>query len=232
MGVPFALAEGDRQRLSRLFEEARDRGLLGPGPVDPQIEHALAFGEAVADAPAASSEAVDLGTGGGIPGLALALAWPASRWLLVDGRERATGFVDEAVARLGLSARVRVVTVRAEDLGRDPTHRGRHALVVARGFGPPAAVAECAAPLLEIGGRLVVSEPPGGEGLRWPEAPLARLGMRLVGVVQRPRATFAVFEQVEACPPTFPRRTGIPAKRPLFPPPTIPDVSRETGGGP
>jgi 16S rRNA (guanine527-N7)-methyltransferase len=182
------------------------------------------FGRAASDlgAGAAARSALDLGSGGGLPGLVLALVDAAMRWTLLDGRERSAAFLSEAVAELGLEDRVRVVLGRAEEVGRDPDHRGRYGLVVARGFAPPAVAAECAAALLEIGGHLVVSEPPGSRGERWPDEPLAGLGMCWRGIVRGSGATLATLEQVHPAPDRFPRRTGVPAKRPLF------DVSRET----
>jgi 16S rRNA (guanine527-N7)-methyltransferase len=158
----------------------------------------------------------------------LALAWPSSRWTLVDSRSRSIEFVREAAQRLALGARVAVVHGRAELVGRDAAHRGRHDLVVSRGFGPPAATAECAAPLLEVGGRLIVSEPPGSTGERWPTDALEQLGLALVRSVRFQQATFAVLEQARPCPSTYPRRVGVPEKRLLF---SEPDVSRETESG-
>jgi 16S rRNA (guanine527-N7)-methyltransferase len=189
------------------------------------VEHALALGTIAA---ALSEEglsegdlsddgmALDLGTGGGLPGLVLAVVWPASRWTLLDSRRRSVAFVGEAAALLGVEGRVTPLLGRAEEVGRNSAHRGRYRLVVARGFAPPAVTAECAAPLLEAGGHLVVSEPPESVGTRWPEEPLDRLGLRLCGIQQVPGATAAVLEQVRAAPSTYPRRTGLPGKRPLF----------------
>lgn len=215
------LDPGRRAVLVRVLERARQRGLLGPGPVEPHIDHALAFSVPVRDLlerGAGGVPAVDLGTGSGLPGLVLAVAFPATSWLLVDGRERSTGFVAEAVGELRMDDRVRVRTVRAEELGRDPDVRGRHRLVVARGFGPPAALAECAAPLLEVGGRLVVSEPPDPGADRWPAEPLSVLGLVFDGREASAGPTVAAFTQVRPCGSTYPRRTGIPTKRPLFGP--------------
>jgi 16S rRNA (guanine527-N7)-methyltransferase len=102
--------------------------------------------------------------------------------------------------------------------------RGAFSLVVARSFGPPAVVAECGAPFLCPGGILVVSEPPpppvdggrtGPEGGRWPGRALAELGL----VPQDPsqdRFGYQVLRQAEPCPDRYPRRTGIPSKRPLY----------------
>ena len=158
----------------------------------------------------------DLGTGGGLPGLVLAFTRPSSRWVLFDSRQRSVTFCREAASRLGIGERVVVVQGRAEETGRDPAHRARYQLVTARGFGRPAVTAECAAPLLDVGGRLVVSEPPGAAGERWPAAPLAELGLRVLEVVAGDEAGFVVLEQVDACPTRFPRREGVPGKRPLF----------------
>lgn len=146
----------------------------------------------------------------------MARARPESRWVLLDSRARSGDFLADAVAQLGLDDRVAVVVARAEDAGRDPHHRARYGLVVARGFGPPAVTAECAAPLLERGGRLVVSEPPNPTGDRWPERSLAEFGLRLSNTRGFSEAHFAVLEQVTPCPARFPRRAGIPAKRPRF----------------
>jgi 16S rRNA (guanine527-N7)-methyltransferase len=82
-------------------------------------------------------------------------------------------------------------------------------MVVARSFGPPATVAECAAPFLRVGGVLLVSEPPGAPD-RWPAPGLEQLGLVPGSVVEGIRR----LEQVALCPPQLPRRT--PGRPPLF----------------
>jgi 16S rRNA (guanine527-N7)-methyltransferase len=165
--------------------------------------------------PEPPERAVDLGTGAGVPGLVLALLWPQSRWALLDANRRRTTFLGEALAALNLSARVEIVVARAEEAGRQPRWRGTADLVVARGFGPPAVVAECAAPLLRVGGTLIVAEPPGGAPDRWPAS-----GLQLLGLVDDGQATIPValqrLRQAAPCPDRYPRRVGIPLKRPLF----------------
>src|SRR5207245_763488 len=121
----------------------------------------------------------------------------------------------EAVARLGLADRVTVRSARAEDAGRDPGLRGQIDLVVARGFGPPAVTAECAAPLLRVGGVTVVSEPPGSTGGRWDTAGLEELGLTLEATFVGPPA-FVRLRQRAVCPERYPRRSGIPRKRSLW----------------
>lgn len=162
--------------------------------------------------------AVDLGSGGGVPGLVLALVWPTTALVLVEGGARRAGFLEQMARRLGVDDRVRVDGRRAEEVGRDPAMRGGADVVVARSFAPPAVTAECAAPLLSVGGRLVVSEPPEAEqagSRRWPGSGLAELGMGSPRIV-RVGFGYLVAEQVSPCPDRYPRRVGIPAKRPLF----------------
>ena len=158
--------------------------------------------------------ALDLGAGGGVPGLVLARARPDLRWTFLDSMGRRTAFLAEAVATLGLDVEVR--TARAEEV---PDLRGVFMAVVARGFGPPAVTAECAAPLLRVGGRLIVAEPPAdlaaGPSARWPAAAVAALGLGPPRLVPGPPA-LVVLEQQTPCPPSFPRRAGIPRKRPLW----------------
>lgn len=197
-----------------VLEEARDLGFLGPGPVAGHIEHAAGFVQAVGDDH--PTRVVDLGSGGGIPGLVVAEAWPDATIYLLDGNERRAVFLVRAALSLGLSNRVVVGHARAENAGRDPAWRARADVVLARSFGPPSVTAECAAPLLQADGRLIVSEPPQEPGDRWPEAPLAQLGLRPVGRIEQSFSRFQVLKQEHLCPAAYPRRVGVPAKRPLF----------------
>jgi 16S rRNA (guanine527-N7)-methyltransferase len=158
--------------------------------------------------------AVDLGSGGGLPGLPLALLWPGTSWILVEAGTKRAAFLREAVGRLDLTDRVEVAARRAEEAGRSAL-RGAAECVVARSFGPPAVTAECAAPLLKVGGTLVVAEPPGGDPDRWDPEGLTLLGLSPGRSVTRPTA-YQVLIQETPCPARFPRRTGIPNKRPLF----------------
>jgi 16S rRNA (guanine527-N7)-methyltransferase len=143
----------------------------------------------------------------------LGVARPDLHLVLVDSRAKRGQFLDDAARRLGLDAEA--VTGRAELVGRSG-HRGSADAVVARSFGPPAATAECAAPLLRVGGRLVVSEPPPPpQPERWPVRELRRLGLVPGERIGATRAV-QVLEQVERCPEAFPRREGMPTKQPLF----------------
>jgi 16S rRNA (guanine527-N7)-methyltransferase len=193
--------------LLEQLERARALGFLGPGPVIDHVTHAEGFLAAIADV---AGTVIDLGAGGGVPGLVEAVSRPDLEVVLVDAMAKRCRFLESATAALGVAAVV--VEGRAEVVGRGDL-RGSAAAVLARGFATPAVTAECAAPLLEVGGVLVVSEPP-DEVDRWPAEALAELGL-----TPRYRTTspaMQVLEQVRACTDRYPRRTGVPAKRPLF----------------
>lgn len=198
--------------LAEILAAAQRRGWIGRAPMEDQLRHAGAFAQCLGEGPGV---VVDLGSGGGLPALPAALEQPAWRWVLVEAQLRRAQHLGGAVVRLGLGTRVSVHHARAEDLGRAPTLRGTASTVTARSFGPPAVVAECAAPLLRAGGRVVVSEPPGPSD-RWPAAGLAVLGLALVERVVLAGASFAVLQQQGPCPSRYPRRAGRPAAAPLF----------------
>lgn len=209
--------------LTEVLEEARTLGFLGPGPIGPHIEHAIAY-LPLLEAGARAGDAgpfVDLGSGGGVPGLVLAGLLPGARWVLLDSMVRRTGFLEEAVVRLGLDERVDVLTARAEDVGRDPAHRMRYRGVVARSFAAPPVLAECAAPLLMRGGIAVVSEPPAEAGAtraqpgRWPANGLSTLGLRLDHWEPGP-PSLVRLRQTERCPRSYPRAVGVPSSKPLW----------------
>jgi 16S rRNA (guanine527-N7)-methyltransferase len=161
---------------------------------------------------------MDLGTGGGIPGLVLAAVWPEVELTLFDANQRRTDFLFEEVEAWGVAGRVKVLRGRAEEIGRVPELREAFDLITARSFGSPGVTAECAAPLLKIGGIVVVSEPPEvNPPERWPVEGLATVGLAPGSIYRhRDRFGYQILEKRTETPDKFPRRTGIPTKRPLF----------------
>ncbi len=253
--------------LREVLSEAQRLGYMGPGDIEAHIGHSGAFACVVTSlldgAPSAVlSRLADLGSGSGLPALLIALGLKASaRCVLIEGSARRAAFLDGALRRLGLTGSAGVIAARAEEVGQRPELRGTFDIVTARAFGRPAVAVECAAPLLRVGGHLVVSEPPsrrvsvnlagpsgrsgpsGVAGLgapapvgpselattpaapvelplppaiRWRPEALLRVGLELVGPRREAGLTFMVLRQIELCPTRFPRRAGIPEKRPLF----------------
>lgn len=205
--------------LLDLLERSRTLGFLGPMPIVEQVDHADGFVSAIESSlghPPGSL--VDLGSGGGVPGLVIAQRWPETSVVLLDSNERRTDFLREATDQLGLEDRVEVVHLRAETFGRDDVNRERFAAVTARSFAPPAVTAECGAPLLEPGGLLVVSEPPQAvTELRWSADGLAVVGLEVEGSV-RPTGPYGYqrLRKTSRTPARYPRKVGVPNKRPIF----------------
>jgi 16S rRNA (guanine527-N7)-methyltransferase len=212
--------------LDELLLEARALGFLGPGPLEPQVRHAEGFATIGRQLSSVGpARVVDLGSGGGLPGLVVATEWPDVRLELLEANGRRAAFLRRAVQGLDLQHRVTVVEARAEVYGRQAGARAGFDGALARSFGRPAVVAECAAPLLKVGGWLLVSEPPRNQDQhddekqrdaeRWPPGPLRQLGLRPAELVQEGFG-YRVLLQAAECPERFPRRDGVPAKKPLF----------------
>ena len=167
--------------------------------------------------PPAGALAVDLGTGGGIPGLVLATL-TMCRWVLVDRGERRGSFLRWAVRRLGLRDRGEVGVADAVEVGRGPL-RGKANLVTARSFAPPGPSVECGAPLLLPGGFLVVSEPPaetGGRAGRWEDGGLRAVGLEDWGGWHTGQAGYRAMQLGADGPNRFPRRFSRQISDPLI----------------
>lgn len=212
------------EALLEVLARSQELGAIGPSPLPDHVGHATGFLAAIRVVGVHLVTPVrflDLGSGGGLPGLVLASQLPEATGTLLDGRVERARLLEAHVAALGWTDRLAVCDQRAEVAGRDPELRGRFSLVVARGFGPPPVTAECAAPFLKVGGLLVVSEPPAPDPARWPTDALAAFGLAPVGgpvTVPTPAGDlrFQVLRQEAGCDERWPRRTGIPAKRPIY----------------
>lgn len=166
------------------------------------------------------ASAVDLGSGGGVPALILAIARPRIRWTLVDSVGKKADALRSFVTALEL-ANVDVITARAEDLGRDPAHRERHDLATARACAALPVLVEYALPLLSVRGSLLAWKGPiAADEL----ASGARASRELGGSVPEVRPSgletlgdhrFVLVSKDGLTPSRYPRRAGEPARRPL-----------------
>jgi 16S rRNA (guanine527-N7)-methyltransferase len=163
---------------------------------------------------------VDLGSGGGVPGLVLALARPEQRWVLVDSVRKKADVLRHFVTTLGVD-NVEVVAERAEILGQDRRHREAHDLVTARACAALPVLAEYALPLLAVGGALVawkgaISADELGAG----GAAAAACGGGAPSVLpsafdELGEHRFVVIAKERPTPPRYPRRPGEPGRHPL-----------------
>ena len=213
-----AVAEGFLTPLAAAEGPAHSAGFLRFGGLgDPGVAPGPDVASGIPVDLDAETIAVDLGTGGGVPGLVLATL-TSNRWVLVDRGDRRCTFLRWAVRELGIVDRVEVHAMDAVSVARGDL-RGRAGLVTARSFAAPGPTAECAAPLLALDGVLVVSEPPGGDGGSWnrwdPEA-LDQLGMVDLGGWRHGGAGYRAMRSTGTCPSRFPRRFKRQLAGPLF----------------
>lgn len=163
---------------------------------------------------------VDVGTGPGLPGITLLVACPRWRGTLIDSVGKKVAFVDASIEALGLQGQA--LQCRAEDLGREPGHRDRHDLVVARAVARLPELIELCLPLLRVGGHFVASKGPSAEEER-AEAKAALHELRgsesaflkhelPMGAGER---LLWRFTKEGPTPKPYPRRAGEPHRRPI-----------------
>lgn len=170
----------------------------------------------------APRRAVDLGSGGGVPAIPLAIARPDVQWLLVDSVTRKARALEAFAGALAL-ANVSIAAHRAEDLGRDPAHRERADLATARACAPLPVLAELALPLVRVGGQLIAWKGPLGaddDEVRRGRIAIGEVGggdLRILpaGAPSLGGHTFVRVTKLRPTPSRFPRRAGEPGRRPL-----------------
>jgi 16S rRNA (guanine527-N7)-methyltransferase len=207
------MTSGLQRSLMAALERPHRLGTIG-GDLEEQLAHCASFSSVLAEVMAGREiyRGVDLGTGGGLPGVALAAYWPATRWTLVDMRTARADEVERTVLRLGFGDRVEVRGIEAQHLAHDVEYRETFDVAVARSFGPPSLTAECAAGFVRVGGLFLISEPPDAEcfdeqvGTRWDRGGLTALGFSAPDHVTNAGSRFAVFEKQTPAPDVVPRR--------------------------
>lgn len=164
---------------------------------------------------------LDVGTGAGFPGIPLKVILGDARLVLLEATGKKTAFLSHVVSLLGLSDTT-VIHGRAEVLARDAAHRERYDVVVARAVAPLATLAELCLPFVAVGGQFVALK----KGTITSETAAAHRAIELLGGghvqfidVQVPQLadarTLVCVTKVAATPERYPRRPGMPGKRPL-----------------
>lgn len=169
----------------------------------------------------AGDRVLDMGTGGGFPGLALAVVYPDTDFVLVDATEKKVRAVAEMAAELGLE-NVSCFAGRAEEMGHDPDFREHFDVVVARALAGFSTLLEYCLPFVKVGGRFVAYQGP--ELLEtWQdfEGVAEKLGAEITGVetallpIEDAKRCFVKVEKRSKLMDCYPRQTGIPKKKPL-----------------
>jgi 16S rRNA (guanine527-N7)-methyltransferase len=165
---------------------------------------------------------IDIGTGGGFPGLAAAIALPGAQLTLVDSVGRKLEAVRAMAEAIGLADRVALRCERAERSGQQRGQRGAHQLALARAVAAAPVVAEYLVPLLAPEGRALLYR---GQWSPQDQGALERALSPLKAVISRQqqrelpagRGTRTLIELAPSgpCPKAYPRAVGIPAKTPL-----------------
>ncbi len=173
------------------------------------------------EAQAPALKVVDIGTGGGFPGLPVALAFPHWAIALLDATRKKLAILEVACETLGLT-NVSFLPQRAEQVAHQPVHREAFDLALLRAVGPVNTCAEYALPLLALGGQAVLYR---GQWSAEEEAGLRAILPRLGGELREVRSQTTpltqgvrhnvILAKVSRTPDKFPRLPGLPAKIPL-----------------
>jgi 16S rRNA (guanine527-N7)-methyltransferase len=201
-------------RLSELARMIEAWPGLVSGPAAALIEDSLVLLEFLGDA----HRIVDVGSGGGLPGLPLKLTRPDLDVTLIESDQSKAAFLVQASARLELRG-VEVVPRRAEDAGRDGALREAFDVAVARALAPMPVLVELCLPFVRVGGRLLAQKTVDEDVDRSRHA-IEVLGGTLTSVAAAPSrsrrsGTIVVVGKVAPTPATYPRRAGAARKRPL-----------------
>lgn len=192
---------------------ARDRGLVR----SVHVEEAVAVGRLLAPAPGA--QWLDLGTGGGLPGLVLAVAYPDTTWTLLDATEKKVVAVAGIAAELGLT-NVRTVAGRAESHGQSAAHRQRYDGVVSRAVARLDVLAEYCRGFVRPGGLIAAIKGPAWEqemaGSAHALHLLSLTDIHSAAVLAAHRPTWLVTMRANGpAPAAYPRPEGVPRRSPL-----------------
>lgn len=159
---------------------------------------------------------IDIGSGGGVPALPLAIVMPELRFTLVEATGKKVEFLRRVVKEMNL-ANVDVIQGRAEALGQDhKAHREKYDIATARALGHLAIVAELLGPLVKPNGLVIaVKGQKADQELAEAKEALGMIGLRHAETVSTPTGRLVVLEKTTRTPRVYPRRDGEPARVPL-----------------
>ena len=163
---------------------------------------------------------LDLGSGGGLPGIPLSIALPENEIVLLDSSKKKTTYIEETVKRLALK-NVKAVNGRAEEYGHLKGHRGSYDYVVSKAVAEMDVLAEYTLPFLKIQGDTILYKGPRGEKELIAAAEAIKIcggkyqqkhHYRLPGGEER---ALYIIRKTDITPEKYPRRIGVPKKNPI-----------------
>lgn len=164
---------------------------------------------------------IDIGTGGGFPGLPVAIACPSWSITLMDSTQRKVAFVNRVIEGLGL-AQAQAVAERAETWGHRSTERESYDLALLRAIGSVVVCAEYAIPLLHLGGKAILYRghwSPSEEQALIKTAEILAAEVSQIDAFSTPLSHsvrhIIVLQKTGSTPPQFPRQPGVPSHHPL-----------------
>ncbi|MBR3375528.1 MAG: 16S rRNA (guanine(527)-N(7))-methyltransferase RsmG [Firmicutes bacterium] len=164
---------------------------------------------------------IDVGTGGGFPGIPLAVYAPEKQFTLLDSLNKRLKIIDELAGELGIK-NITLVHGRAEDAARAKEHREKYDLCVSRAVSNLATLSEYCLPFIKVGGYLLAYKGPGaGEEVKEAAKALKTLGGSLVDIRETSMEEYGldhrilVIKKVRNTPKAYPRKAGTPLKEPL-----------------
>lgn len=169
----------------------------------------------------ASLNVIDIGIGGGFPGMPIIIEYPNFKLCAVDSVGKKLEFTRILAEKLGISDRVEVINARAEELARNPKKREKFDLAVIRAVAKLNVIAEYCLPFVKIGSYFVAYKAKNiKDELREAEQAIPILGGKVVSTVpyslkDGEERNLIVVKKVKSTPNTYPRKIGIPTKRPL-----------------
>jgi 16S rRNA (guanine527-N7)-methyltransferase len=210
-GVPTEHLSQLAQYVELVLEANRKFNLTGARCVEEFVPHIL---DGLTVVPYIRSPYIDVGSGAGLPGIPVAIVTGA-RTVLLEATTKKAAFLKDAIAALGVAAEI--VGARAEDAGRKPDLREGFASATARAIASAPTALELAAPLLALGGVAILQRGAiAGDERTALEAAALMLGCTVdAEVALDGERRLILVRKTSPTPDRYPRRPGIPEKRPL-----------------